>query len=39
VSRELKNLEKSGIIKREPKRLIIEDCKKLQELVDEVLGG
>jgi CRP-like cAMP-binding protein len=39
VSRELKKLEKSGVIKREPKRLIIEDCKKLQELVDEVLGG
>ena len=39
VSRELKKLENSGIIKREPKRLIIEDCKRLQELVDEVLRG
>ncbi len=38
VSRELKKLEKLGIIKRESKRLIIEDCKRLQELVDEVLG-
>ena len=39
VSRELKKLENSGIIKREPKRLIIEDCKRWQELVDEVLRG
>lgn len=39
VSRELKKLEQAKVIKREPKRLIIEDCKRLQELVDEVLGA
>lgn len=39
VSRELKKMEKVGLIKRLPKRLIIEDCGRLQELVDGVSGG
>ena len=33
ISRELKKLEKTGLIKRKPKKLIIEDCAKLEELV------
>ena len=38
VSRELKKLEDSGLIKREPKKLIIEDCKRLEDLVGDMLG-
>lgn len=37
VSRELKRLEKSGLIKRQQKRLIIEDCNRLHELVEGVV--
>ncbi len=39
VSRELKKLEKSGLIKRKRKQLIIEDCKRLHELVEGVPGS
>ena len=35
VSRELKRLEDSGVIIRKPKKLIIEDCRRLQEMISE----